>query len=123
MQTKPPHRRTTLYKYINPLKSKASARRHAQKTRKIKNPKSPPWAGWSKLSPNQSQRKEMLYKCGKKCFLGPRLSFPICNKGTCKINKKGIWAAYIRSAQWENKKRGQYSKVKKKASELLNKGT
>ena len=29
--------------------------------------------------------------------------FPICNKGTCKINPKGIYAAYVRAKEWGNK--------------------
>ena len=57
-------------------------------------------AGWSKLSPNAAQRTTMLKKCGKKCFLGPNKSFPICAKGTCKVNDKGLHAAYVRSKQW-----------------------
>lgn len=85
-----------------------------------------PWDGWSKLAPNQKERKEMMYVCGKKCFLGPKLSFPICRKKTCKIDKKGIWSAYIRAAQWD-KRRGNfkgalpYSKVKKRAKDTLKK--
>ena len=43
----------------------------------------------------------------KKCFLGPKKSFPICAKGTCKINKKGLYAAYVRARQW-GKKRYSY---------------
>ena len=42
----------------------------------------------------------MLKKCGKKCFLGPGKSFPICEKGTCKVNDKGLHAAYVRAKQW-----------------------
>jgi uncharacterized protein YecT (DUF1311 family) len=42
----------------------------------------------------------MLKKCGKKCFLGPDKSFPICAKGTCKVNDKGLNAAYVRAKQW-----------------------
>jgi hypothetical protein len=44
---------------------------------------------------------------GKKCFLGTKTpgdkkhpDFPICNKGTCKVNTKGLYAAYIRARQW-----------------------
>jgi len=66
-------------------------------------PKPPPWKGWNKLSPNKTQRKEMMYKCGKKCFLGPKLSFPVCAKGTCKIDRKGLHSAYIRAVQWGKK--------------------
>ena len=85
-----------------------------------------PWKGWHKLAPNQKERKNMMYECGNKCFLGPKLSFPICKKKTCKIHRKGIWSAYIRSAQWENR-RGNikgalpYSKVKRRAKLALKK--
>ena len=44
--------------------------------------------GWSKQQPGAHQRTLMLKRCGKKCFLGPNKSFPICSKNTCKINKK-----------------------------------
>ena len=79
-----------------------------------------PWVGWDKLSPNKSQRKEMLYKCGKKCFLGSELSFPICKKRTCKTNRKGIYSAYLRAAMWEKRKGDKkYTRVKKRARKLL----
>jgi hypothetical protein len=42
----------------------------------------------------------MMRDCGKKCFLGPNKSFPICAAGTCDVSKKGLWAAYIRAKQW-----------------------
>ena len=66
-----------------------------------------PWAGWSKLAPRGRERTRMLRKCGRKCFLGPKKSFPICAKGTCKINTKGVYAAYIRARQW-GKPRSSY---------------
>ena len=66
-----------------------------------------PWKGWGKIAPQGHARTVMLRKCGRKCFLGPRKSFPICAKGTCKINKKGLYAAYIRARQW-GKKRSSY---------------
>jgi len=59
-----------------------------------------PWAGWGKIAPRGHARTVMLRNCGKKCFLGPRKSFPICAKGTCRVNTKGLYAAYIRSRQW-----------------------
>ena len=61
-----------------------------------------PWKGWKKLSPNHSQRVKMYKKCGKKCFLGKKYSFPICAKNTCKINKKGVYSAYIRAQPFHN---------------------
>jgi hypothetical protein len=73
-------------------------RKQGRKTRK-----KVPWAGWSKISPKGRARTVMKKRCGKKCFLGPKKSFPVCAKGTCKVNKKGVWAAYIRASEWGNK--------------------
>ena len=66
-----------------------------------------PWAGWGKVAPQGHARTVMLRDCGKKCFLGPRKSFPICTKGTCRVNSKGVYAAYIRARQW-GKRRSSY---------------
>ena len=97
--------------------------------------RSVPWAGWGKLAPNTKQRKKLLDKCGKKCFLGPDLSFPICPKNSCKVNKKGLYAAYIRSRQWGKKsssykgksrprrKQSVYNRISRKAKKLLRKMT
>ena len=74
--------------------------------------------GWKNLKPGYHQKTVMLKKCGKKCFLGPNKSFPICKKNTCKITTKGVYAAYIRSRQYRT--RGQkYRNVSKKANRLL----
>jgi hypothetical protein len=86
------------------------------------------WAGWKRVKPSTRERTIMKKNCGKKCFLGPKKSFPICNKGTCKINKKGVWAAYIRAREWGSKKmRGSkkhsksfYNKIARKSRKLLN---
>ena len=58
-------------------------------------------AGWAKQAPGTRARREMKTKCGSKCFLGPvsESCFPICATGTCKINNKGIFAAYVRARQ------------------------
>lgn len=58
-------------------------------------------AGWAKQAPGTRARREMKKKCGSKCFLGPisESCFPICATGTCKINIKGIYAAYVRARQ------------------------
>ena len=82
------------------------------KTRK--NKKNVPWKGWKKQCPGTHQRTVMLKKCGQKCFLGPNKSYPICKKNTCKISKKGLWAAYIRSKQYYKKN------ISKKAKIILN---
>jgi hypothetical protein len=74
--------------------------------------------GWKKLSPGAHQRTVMLKNCGQKCFLGPHKSFPICAKNTCKINSKGVYAAYIRGRQYSSK--GQkYRNIAKKANRML----
>lgn len=58
--------------------------------------------GWKKAQPSFEQRTIMLKKCGKKCFLGPKKSFPICSKNTCKINRQGLHAAYARVREYES---------------------
>ena len=91
-----------------------------------------PARGWSKLSPSTKQRVIMFKKCGKKCFLGPKRSFPICIKNTCKVSKRGVYAAYMRARQWGKAKhtyksskpthpRKTYKKIANKAKRILNK--
>jgi hypothetical protein len=74
--------------------------------------------GWKKQKPGYHQKTVMLKKCGKKCFLGKNKSFPICKKNTCKISKKGIMAAYIRSRQYKNKSK-KYRNISKKAKKMI----
>jgi hypothetical protein len=82
--------------------------------------------GWAIQQPSFKQRTIMMHKCGKKCFLGPNKSFPICTKNTCKANRKGVYAAYIRAREYNtisNKGRGRgtrkYSNIAAKAKRLL----
>ena len=100
-------------------------------TRKVSK-KGGPAKGWAKKAPHGKARTMMKKKCGKKCFLGPGKSFPICNKGTCKVNSKGIYAAYMRAREWGNKKstyktskprhsRKTYKKIANKAKKMLRK--
>ena len=63
------------------------------------------------MQPRGYERDKMLKDCGKKCFLGPRTSFPICTRGTCDVNDKGLQAAYYRAKQW-GKKRSTYKRGK-----------
>ena len=78
--------------------------------------------GWSQEQPTTRQRTIMMKKCGKKCFLGSNKSFPICTKNTCKINKKGIYAAYIRAREYMTIKGTQkYTRIANKAKHLINK--
>jgi len=94
-----------------------------------------PWAGWGKAEPRGHQRTVMYKKCGGKCFLGPNKrphpSFPICTKGTCKVNNKGVYAAYVRARQWgkarsaykgksrPSMKRGTYTRIARRAKRML----
>lgn len=66
--------------------------------------------GWKNQKPNNYQRTIMLKRCGRKCFLGPGKSYPICTKNTCKINKKGVYSAFIRSRQFHHKNISQKAK-------------
>ena len=93
-----------------------------RRTRRHRRRRSVPWKGWGRVSPKGRERTQMLRKCGKKCFLGPRKSFPICSKGTCKINPKGVEAAYIRARQW-GKPRSHYKSRGKRITYHGRKGT
>lgn len=75
--------------------------------------KNVPWRGWKLEKPDYHQKTMMLKKCGKKCFLGPNKSFPICKKNTCKISRKGVYAAYVRARQYHR------YKISKKAHNRL----
>jgi hypothetical protein len=59
--------------------------------------------GWAKQQPGTHERTLIIKRCGQKCFLGPNKSFPICTRGTCKINRKGVYAAYIRARQYKHR--------------------
>lgn len=84
-------------------------------TKTYKNGRGSATRGWKKLAPNHHQRTVMLKKCGRKCFLGPDKSYPICAKNTCKINKKGVQSAYIRARQYHKKS------ISKRANKMLKK--
>lgn len=66
--------------------------------------------GWSRVSPKTvKERSALLAKCGQRCFLGPKKTFPICARlgsraragaGTCKIDRRGVVAAYSRAREW-----------------------
>ncbi len=74
--------------------------------------------GWKNEKPGYHQKTVMLRKCGKKCFLGPKKSFPICKKNTCKISSKGVYSAYIRARQYSSKSR-KYRNISRKANKML----
>ena len=77
--------------------------------------KNVPWKGWKLEKPGAHQKTVMMKKCGKKCFLGPKKTFPICKKNTCKISKKGLYSAYIRAQQYRKQN------ISKKAKNLIKK--
>jgi hypothetical protein len=87
------------------------------KTRKNRN-RGVATRGWKKQQPGTHQRTLMLQKCGKKCFLGPNKSFPICKKNTCKRSSQGVYAAYIRARQYSSKGK-KYRNISKKANKML----
>lgn len=117
---------------------KGGKRRIMKTTRKTR--RQVPWAGWGKEAPFGAARTRMYEKCGKKCFLGKKTpgdkkhpDFPICTKGTCDINPKGVYAAYIRAKEWSNKRssykgrtqprlhRKTYKRIAEKAKRILDK--
>ena len=106
-------------------------KRDSRRSRRYRTRRRMPWAGWGKEEPRGHERTVMLRDCGKKCFLGPRKSFPICTKGTCKVNSKGVYAAYIRARQWGKKpssyhgkarptmRRRVYTRIARRANDML----
>jgi hypothetical protein len=95
---------------------------------------------WSASAPKSvGDRAAVLKKCGRKCFLGPGKSFPICARlgaagtaGTCKIDRHGVQAAYSRASEWASitaRKKGsssaaarqhrKYTAIAKRAKSLL----
>ena len=87
------------------------------KTKTIKNV---PWRGWKNEKPGRHQKTVMLNKCGRKCFLGENISFPICKKNTCKISSKGVYAAYVRAREYSSKNKTRKN-IARKAERLLSK--
>ena len=77
---------------------------------------------WSKQSPGYHERTVMMKRCGKKCFLGPNKTFPICRKNTCKRNRKGVYSAFIRAREYMTiKGTRKYANISAKAKKLLSK--
>lgn len=72
--------------------------------------KNTPWRGWKNEKPGYHQRTVMRKKCGSKCFLGKGKSFPICKKNTCKVSRKGVYAAYVRARQTKHNRVAQKAK-------------
>jgi hypothetical protein len=82
-------------------------------TKTHRNRRGSPTKGWKKQKPGYHEKTLMLKRCGKKCFLGPAKSFPICRKNTCKVSSKGVYSAYIRAREYK------YKNISRKAKKLL----
>ena len=99
---------------------------------------------WSRRAPKTVGDREAVFnKCGRRCFLGPSKTFPICARlgsgsgsgsGTCKIDRRGVQAAYSRAREWAaitaRKKRSsikaarshrRYTAVARRAKAILSK--
>ena len=76
------------------------------------------WSGWAKAKPGTHERTIMLERCGSKCFLGSKKSFPICRKNTCRIDRRGVYAAFVRSRQYTSKNK-KYKTISKRAIKIL----
>ena len=63
------------------------------------------YKSWRRNCPTIRQRTLQLKRCGKKCFLGSKKSFPICNAGTCNKSKGGLVAAYVRAREMTRRAR------------------
>tara|TARA_Y100000389_G_C17470970_1_gene530775 strand:+ start:4089 stop:4418 length:330 start_codon:yes stop_codon:yes gene_type:complete len=79
--------------------------------------------GWSQVKPKtQKEKRNMLKKYGKMCFLRPDdMKYPICDKTNGKIDCRGIrsaifWAQtnHIKSKKRNTKPKYSYSKTMKK---------
>ena len=78
--------------------------------------------GWKDQQPGYHDRTVMMKRCGEKCFLGPNKSFPICTRNTCKHNKKGLYAAYIRAEEYKTmRNQDKYRRISAKARRMLGK--
>ena len=78
--------------------------------------------GWKDQKPGYHDRTIMMENCGEKCFLGPKKSFPICTRGTCKRNRKGLYAAYMRAEEYKTlRNQDKYRRISAKARRMLGK--
>lgn len=79
--------------------------------------------GWSEQQPTIHERTIMYETCGRPCFLGPNKTFPICTRNTCKRNRKGVYAAYIRAREYKtiSGNKSKYLRISSKARKMLKK--
>jgi len=81
------------------------------------------WKEWHINQPGYHEKTVMMKKCGKKCFLGPNKTFPICKRNTCKMDKGGVYAAFIRAREYMTlrSKDPKYKRITAKAKRIINK--
>lgn len=95
LKTVPKSRKTKREKLQNEIKRKNQGRGR-------------PTRGWGAAMPQKGkERHELREKCGTRCFLNPPEGYPVCaslrtGQG-CKIDCRGVTAARIRAAQWNNR--------------------
>ena len=86
------------------------------------------YKSWRHNKPTTHQKTLQMNRCGKKCFLGSKKSFPICNAGSCTPSKGGVMSAYVRAREMTRRARegtiekhraSYYYSVAKKAKKLL----
>lgn len=99
--------------YTTNKKRSTKNKKRSTKNKKTNKGRGSATRGWRKEKPSHHERTIMLKKCGRKCFLGPDRSFPVCKKGSCTISQRGVHSAYIRARQWG------HSNVAKKAKRLM----
>jgi hypothetical protein len=86
--------------------------------------------GWSRVAPKTvGERSALMSKCGRRCFLGSGKTFPVCARlgtgaGSCKIDRRGVAAAYSRAREWASitarkKAHRRYTAVARRARAIL----
>lgn len=94
-------RRTPRKKSIK-KRSKHKSKRNSKRKSSGRKRRRSPTRGWKRASPQRgTARHKMMEKCGAKCFLDPaNEGFPICKKGSCNIDCRGVQSAYNRARQY-----------------------
>ena len=103
--------------------SRSSSRRSSRSSRRSSR-------GWSRVAPKTvGERSALMAKCGRRCFLGPGKTFPVCARlgagpGSCKIDRRGVAAAYSRAREWASitarkKAHRRYTAVARRARAIL----
>lgn len=75
-----------------------------------------PTRGWKKASPKRgSERHKMKRHCGDKCFLlSDAEKYPVCRRGSCDIDCRGVTSAKIRASQYQPDLLPEISRLEKR---------